>query len=445
MTDTTKSLCDFLDASPTPYHAADNIKAYLAAHGAIQLDERDAWNLEPGAAYFVTRGSSAVVAFRPGLRPFGAEGFIMAGAHTDSPCLKIRRGAERAARSMLRIAVEVYGGAILSGWLDRPLALAGRVFLRSEGGLREALYSSGRPVGVIPNLPIHLNREINKGIEYNPHQHLPVLVETAGIDAKAAATAQAGAAGDGDSWLARLAAADLGVSPEAIAALDLSFVDAQGAVAFGRDGAGELVNSPRLDDLAGCHAILEAFGAALPTSRTQVACFLDAEEVGSMTAQGADSSFVRDMLARINLSMNGSAEDFYRAVPRSLCVSVDGAQAWNPAYPEKFDEGFSPLLGKGPAVKMNANQRYATDALTADRFAEMCRRAGVPFQTYMSRADIQPGTTIGPISSSRLGVRTIDVGHPLLAMHAIRETIEGSDHRAMIGALKEFFKEAQAS
>ncbi len=164
-----------------------------------------------------------------------------------------------------------------------------------------------------------------------------------------------------------------------------------------------------------------------------------------MTAQGAASSFVRDMLARINFSMNGSAEDFYRAAPRSLCVSVDGAQAWNPAYPEKFDEGFSPLLGRGPAVKMNANQRYATDALTAEDFAETSRRAGVPFQAYMARADIQPGTTIGPISSSRLGVRTIDVGHPLLAMHAIRETIEGSDHRAMIEVLKEFFRETRAS
>ena len=435
MTDTTKNLCDFLDASPTPFHAVDNAAAYLAAHGAVALDEKDVWNLEPGAAYYVTRGSSAIVAFRPGLLPFGTSGFIMAGAHTDSPCLKIRRGAERASRSMLRVAVEVYGGAILSGWLDRPLALAGRVLLRGGEGLRETLYSSGRPVGLIPNLPIHLNREINKGFEYNPHQHLPVLVEVAGADASA----------EGDSWLARLVAADLGVDPEAIAALDLSFVDAQGACVFGRDGAGELVNSPRLDDLAGCHAILEAFGAAQPTARTQVACLLDAEEVGSMTAQGAASSLVRDALARINLAMKGSAEDFYRAVPRSLCVSVDGAQAWNPAYPEKFDEGFSPLLGKGPAVKMNVNQRYATDALSAEDFAETCRRAGLPFQTYMSRADIQPGTTIGPISSSRLGVRTIDVGHPLLAMHAIRETIEGSDHRAMTDALREFYKEAPAS
>ncbi len=435
MTDATKNLCDFLDASPTPYHAADNIKAYLAAHGAIELHEKDAWNLEPGAAYYVGRGSSAVVAFRPGLRPFGTEGFIMAGAHTDSPCLKIRRGAERATRSMLRIAVEVYGGAILSGWLDRPLALAGRVFLRGEGGLREVLYSSGHPVGVIPNLPIHLNREINKGFEYNPHQHLPVLVETAGIDAKAAEAAQGGVAADGDTWLARLAAADLGVGPEAVVAPDRSDVAAPRARAGGRPRAGGLQQ----------HAILEAFGAAPPTSRTQVACFLDAEEVGSMTAQGAASSFVRDMLARINLSMNGSAEDVYRAAPRSLCVSVDGAQAWNPAYPEKFDEGFSPLLGKGPAVKMNANQRYATDALAAEDFADTCHRAGAPFQAYMARADIQPGTTIGPISSSRLGVRTIDVGHPLLAMHAIRETIEGSDHRAMIEVLREFFKEARPS
>jgi len=338
---------------------------------------------------------------------------------------------------MVRLAVDVYGGAILSGWLDRPLSLAGRLILRSGEGLKELLYNSEQAVGVIPNLPIHLNREINKGMEYNPHQHLPVLVEVADAEA-----------GQKPDWAKRKICADAGIDGSDILAMDLAFYDSQTALVFGNamgeggsEAAGELVNASRLDDLAGCHAILEAFSAAKPGARTQIACFLDAEEVGSMTAQGANSSFLRDMLARLNIAMNGCAEDFYRAGPRSLCLSVDGAQAWNPAYPEKYDELFSPLLGKGPAVKMNVNQRYATDVVTESLLAQICEKASLPWQKYMVKADMQPGTTIGPLSASRLGVPTIDLGHPLLSMHALRETIEGKDHRAMIELLKGFYKE----
>lgn len=437
MTGTTRSLCDFIDASPTAFHAADNIKAYLSAHGAIVLDEREAWQLEPGALYCVVRGSSAVVAFRPGFQSMGEAGYALAGAHTDSPCLKIRPSSEKSARGMLRLAVDVYGGAILSGWLDRPLSLAGRLILRSGEGLKELLYNSERAVGVIPNLPIHLNREINKGMEYNPHQHLPVLVEVADVEA-----------GHASEWAKRNICADVGIDASDILAMDLAFYDSQTAVVFGKatdeersDAPGELINASRLDDLAGCHAILEAFSVAKPGARTQIACFLDAEEVGSMTAQGANSSFLRDMIARLNIAMNGRAEDFYRAGPRSLCLSVDGAQAWNPAYPDKYDELFSPLLGKGPAVKMNVNQRYATDVMTESLLGRVCEKASLPWQTYMARADMQPGTTIGPLSASRLGTPTVDLGHPLLSMHALRETIDGRDHRAMIELLKGFYKE----
>lgn len=441
MTRTTRSLCDFLDASPTCFHATDNIKAYLVAHGVQVLDEKEAWKLEPGAAYCVVRGSSALIAFRPGFQSLGVSGYALAGAHTDSPCLKVRAGEEKSSRSMLRIAVDVYGGGILSGWLDRPLSLAGRVVLRSPGGVKELLYNSGVTVGVIPNLPIHLNRDINKGMEYNAHQHLPVLVDVVDSDIEEGKEEVL-------SWVIRRVAADLGVASTDIVAVDLSFFDSQKAVVFGRvdaeserENSGELINSSRLDDLAGCHAILDAFGSAKPGAHTQIACFLDAEEVGSMTAQGADSSFLRDILARLNISMKGGAEDFYMAGARSLCLSVDAAQAWNPAYTEKFDEKFSPLLGKGLAIKTNVNQRYATDAITESRFNLLCDRIAIPRQKYMSKADIQPGTTIGPISASRLGVPTVDVGHPLLSMHAIRETIEGGDHRAMIELLKGFYAE----
>jgi len=447
MIKSTRSLCDFIDASPTCFHAADNIREYLAAHGALPLDEREEWRLEPGVAYYLARGASSVIAFRTGLKTLGQSGYVMAGAHTDSPGLKTRPDSEKSARGMLRVPVDVYGGAILSGWLDRPLALAGRVILRDDVRLREVLYNSGKAIGVIPNLPIHLNRDINKGMEYNPHQHLPVLVDISGKTETEPVAAS--------TWILRKIAGDMGVAVAAIIAADLFFYDCEKAFVFGReqeegkaDGAtspsGELINAPRLDDLAGCHAILEAFCVTQPHDHTQIACFLDAEEIGSMTAQGANSSFVRDILARINLAMKAPAEDYYRAGSRSLCISVDAAQAWNPAYTEKYDDKFSPLLGKGPAIKVNVNQRYATDILSESLFRVVSESASLPWQKYMARSDTQPGTTIGPISASRLGVRTMDIGHPLLSMHAVRETIHGADHHTMIEVLKSFFSEIPA-
>jgi aspartyl aminopeptidase len=427
----TKNLCDFIDASPTSYHAADNIAAYLLAHGAVRLDEADSWSLEPGVSYFVARGGNSVVAFRPGSGSFGETGYALAGAHTDSPGLKVRVGGERLDHSMRRIAVDVYGGAILSSWLDRPLCLAGRALVREAGGMRELLFSTDRPVGVVPNLAIHLNREINKGFEYNAHQHLPVLVE---------ALREEPAKGV-PSWVEALAARELDIDPGRLALVEAFFCDGQKAVVFGTpEGTeGGLVNAPRLDDLAGCQAILEAFCAAKPGLGAQVACFLEAEEVGSMTAQGANSSFLRDIIARAALASGSSYEDFYRATPNSLCLSMDLAQAMNPAYADKYDETFSPLLGKGPALKINVNQRYATDLRAEAIFAELCAEAGIPWQKYMARADSQPGTTIGPMSSSRLGVRTMDVGQPLLSMHAARETLDSADQDAAVALVKAFF------
>lgn len=417
-----RSLCDFIDASYTPYHAAENIAAALAARGVRELSERDTWILEPGVAYFTRRGGSALIAFRTGLLNPGDSGFVMAGGHTDSPGLKVRIEKALQSRNLVRTPVEVYGGAILSGWMDRPLNLAGRLAVRGEDGVREVLYASQEPVGVIQNLAIHLNREINKGVEYNPHQHLPVLVDT--IDPAAAKSAP------DRSWALARAAADLSVSPDAILGADLFFVEGQGCRTFGG-----LVNGPRLDDLAGCHSVLEAFLRSAPTPHGQLAFFMDAEEVGSMTAQGADSSFMRDVIARMLLASGTPAQDFYRALARSLFVSVDASQAWHPAYTEKFDEFYAPLLNGGPALKAGANWKYATDAGAEAWFREACSRAGVLPQKYMSRPDIMPGSTIGPMSSSHLGVRTVDIGHPLLSMHAIRETIGAADHGRMIATL----------
>jgi aspartyl aminopeptidase len=236
-------------------------------------------------------------------------------------------------------------------------------------------------------------------------------------------------------------AKELSVDPGRLAGVEAFFCEGQKSVVLGsaRDADGGLVNAPRLDDLAGCQAILEAFCASKPGLGTQIACFLEAEEVGSMTAQGANSSFLRDIIARAALASGASYEDFYRATPKSLCLSMDLAQAMNPAYADKYDETFSPILGKGPALKINVNQRYATDLRAEVDFAELCSIAGIPWQKYMARADSQPGTTIGPISASRLGLRTMDVGQPLLSMHAARETLDASDQDAAILLVKAFY------
>jgi aspartyl aminopeptidase len=447
MNETAKRLCDFLDASPTSFHAVDNLRSQLLAHGAIVLSEKDEWQLEPGVTYFVSRGDSSLIAFRPGVQPLMRAGYRLACAHTDSPALKVRTWNCEEDLGMLRVPVDVYGDAILSTWLDRPLALAGQVFFHKDGKLVSALYNSNRPVGVIPNLAIHLNREMNRGVEYNVAQHLPTLV---GVTVTGSGEAQA--------WLKNLVAQDLGIEPTSLYDLDLSFYDYEKAVVFGAAGAqgpildsgdsnggvneGELINSSRLDDLCACHAILEAFCAAKGALHTQLACFFDAEEIGSMTPQGANSNFLRDILARISIANREPAEGFYRAGAMSVCLSCDVAQAWNPAYAEKYDSSTTPVLGRGVALKRNISQRYGTSAATGARFARLCEAAGVKYQSYMVKADMQSGRTIGPMIAERLGVRTIDIGHPLLSMHSIRETIHAQDHIAMEAVVHQFFDEA---
>ncbi|HRY54212.1 MAG TPA: M18 family aminopeptidase [Spirochaetia bacterium] len=435
-----KRLVDFLDASPSAYHAVDSMAAALEARGARRLGEREAWELEPGAPYYVVRGGSALVAFRPGLRPPQEGGFALAGAHTDSPALKARIEKPLSGKGMERVPVEVYGGAILSSWLDRPLGLAGRAVLRgSSGGLETRLVNLARAVGVVPDLAIHLNREVNKGFEYNAQNHLPVLAAALPAAGEGAPGGPApGAAGPAASWLLSLVARELGVEASSVLGSDLYFVDVQRAALFGP--ASELLNSARLDDLVGCHAVLEAFLDAGPAGHGQVACFLDNEEVGSRTAQGADSSFLRDLLGRICALAGCGTQDFYRALASSFCVSVDVAQAFHPSYADKYDEAYAPLLNGGPALKANANFRYATDGESEARFRLLCAEAGVPCQKFMSRADIAPGTTIGPLGSSLTGVPTVDVGAPLLSMHAMRETVGARDHEAMVRALGALYR-----
>jgi len=426
---TAKSLMDFIDASPGPYHAVENIISMLEAAGAQRLDERAGWNLEPGALYYVSRAGTSIIAFRMGLQKPAEQGFLIAGAHTDSPALKVRPEKSLVSKGYVRLAVESYGAPILSGWLDRPLGIAGVLAYSNAGTIHTRLYASHVPAAIIPNLAIHLNRDINKGFEYNLHQHMPPIIALAGERNKPEAEVP--------PLLGRICE-ELEIDPAKLISVDLRLYDPEPC----RLVAEDIINGPRLDDLAGCMAIAQAFSAASACAATQVACFFDAEEIGSMTLAGAQSSFLRDVLARILLASRNAGQDYYQALACSSCVSVDAAQALHPAYPDKFDEYYSPILGAGIAVKMNANMNYATDFGSIHIAVNAAQHAGIEFQRYMARADIQPGKTIGPITASRTGIATVDVGHPMLAMHAIRETIASSDHRAMVRFLEAFFARA---
>lgn len=284
-------------------------------------------------------------------------------------------------------------------------------------------------MAVIPNLAIHLNRDINKGFEYNLHQHMPALFGLVRPKGEGETPAPP------SSEIMRRIAGELSIEPKSVISMDLRFFDIEAS----RLIDDSLVNAPRLDDLAGCAAIVEAFISVEAQAATQIACFFDSEEIGSMTPGGAQSAYLRDTLARITLASHNSGQDLYRALANSSCVSVDASQALHPGYPEKFDDYYTPILGRGIAVKSNANMNYSTDVVSARIAAIVAEKAGIATQRYMARADLQPGKTIGPITASRTGIPTLDVGHPLLAMHAIRETIAASDHLDMIKFLKAFY------
>ncbi|HAE23440.1 MAG TPA: M18 family aminopeptidase [Spirochaetaceae bacterium] len=429
-----QALCDFIDASPSAFHAVRSGVAMLEAIGAQRLDERERWTLKAGGCYYLIRDDASLVALRVGGRSPADAGFALAAAHADAPALRVRYEKAVVARGLERAAVEAYGGPIHATWLDRPLNMAGRALVKGKDAKPELrLVNLKRPVAVIPNLAIHFNREMNKGIEYPMNSALLPLVACA-PDATGASVVGA----PSYAWALRVCAKELGVEPQDILSAELSFVDAAPSLVWGEDG--EFISAPRIDNLEGCHSVLSAFCVAGAREHSQLAVLFDNEEIGSGTPRGADSAFLRDVLARIIAARGGQgAEDEQRALARSFCISVDGAQGWHPSYADRFDEDYAPVLNKGPAVKANANQRYATDAVSEAAFKSWCAMAGVPSQRFRMRADLAPGSTIGPVNAALLGVRTVDVGVPMLAMHSVRECSGSYDHDYMIRALKAFY------
>ncbi|HYH95092.1 M18 family aminopeptidase [Hyalangium sp.] len=428
---TAKDLLAYIDASPTPYHAVRETARRLSEQGYRALDEREPWTLQPGERVYVTRADTSIAAFHLGTAFVERAGFRLVGSHTDSPNLRLKPNAAVSKQGYHQLGVEIYGGVLLSTWLDRDLSLAGRlVVLGADGRPEGHLVDLRRPLLRVPNLAIHLNRTVNTdGLKLNAQDHMvPVL----GLESAGPAELR--------SLLVReLAGAGVRAEAGDILGYDLCLYDTQPSTRSGANG--EFLHAPRLDNLASCHSALSALLAMDKAREATCGVVLyDHEEVGSRSAQGAAGTFLRDCLERIVLGhADGRPDAFHRAIRHSYLVSADMAHAVHPNYAALHEPRHQPLMGGGPVIKSNVNQSYATDGETWAYFAALCREAGVTPQHFVTRTDLGCGSTIGPITAAQLGIRTVDVGSPMLSMHSIRELAAAADVAAMVSVLRRFF------
>ena len=422
-------LLKFLDASPVNFLAAKQLSDALSQAGFRRLDPCEPLGkVKAGDQFFVTKNDSSVYAFRLGRKPMAEAGFRMICAHCDSPTFRIKPNAEIACEGgLVKLNTEVYGGPIMSTWFDRPLTLAGRVIVKGDDALspRTLLLHVKRPLLQISNLAIHFNRQVNDGVKLSKQKDmLPLLgIITDELEK--------------GNLLMNIICGELDVKPADVLDFDLYLADATPACTFGVHD--EFISSGRLDDLSMCYAGLEALLAAPSGDTTQVLAIFDNEETGSQTKQGAGSPFLASLLKRIALSQSGTEEAFYQAVERAFMVSADNAHAWHPNYPEKYDLTNHPVLGGGPVIKFNAAQKYASDAVSAAVFAEVCREAGVPCQRFVNHSDVAGGSTLGNILASSIPLRGVDMGNAILAMHSCRETGSVADHEYCVRAFTRFF------
>ena len=417
-------LISFLDASPTPFHAVKSMRKMLENAGFQALDEKKSWNLGPGK-YFVTRNDSSIIAFIRGGEDPADTGIRMVGAHTDSPCLKIKPNPAIKTHGYLNLGVEVYGGVLLNPWFDRDLSIAGRVTVQdSHKHVQSALVNFDRAVATIPSLAIHLDREANKQRTVNPQKDIPPLLMLTDEQKTFEVLLQE-----------QIKKEHPELQVAALLGFELSFYNMQGAAITGI--ANEFLASARLDNLLSCYAGIESLLHADETVTSLMICS-DHEEVGSASAEGAEGPFLKTTLER----MLPNKDDYHRAIANSLLISTDNAHGIHPNYPDKHDANHGPLLNKGPVIKVNANQRYATNSETSGYFVSLCDANNVPHQTFVTRTDMACGSTIGPITAKTLGVKTLDVGVPTFAMHSIRELAGSEDAYSLAQVLKAFYSDA---
>lgn len=418
--ETTEKLLDFIEKSPTAFQAVDEMQKRLTENGFEVLSEKEYWKLIPGGKYLVTRNNSALIAFC--IPEKESRVFHIMASHSDSPSFKIKENPEiKVDNSYVKLNVEKYGGMLMAPWFDRPLSVAGRVIIRRNGELKEKLINIKRDLVMIPNLAIHMNREANNGVSYNPQKDLQPLF----------------AVGNTDRTLLEIIAEQTGVKKEDIISHDLFLYNRMPGTIWGADK--EFVSSARLDDLQCAFASMEGLLRAQNHESIAVHCVMDNEEVGSGTKQGAASTFLKDTLLRINMGLGRTYEEYLMTLAGSFMVSADNAHALHPNYTDKTDPTNHPVLNKGIVIKFNANQKYCTDAVSAAIFKELCTKAGVPYQTFVNRSDIAGGSTLGNISNTQVPMNTVDIGLPQLAMHSPYETAGVKDTEYLVRAAEELF------
>lgn len=422
-------LLNFLDASPVNFLAVNNIVSELEAAGYRRIDpQMPIGKVEEGDKLFVTKNDSSVYAFHIGNKSLADAGFHMICAHSDSPTFRIKPNAEMLCEGgIVKLNTEVYGGPIMSTWFDRPLTLAGRVIVKGDDAMnpKTLLLHIKRPLLQISNLAIHFNRQVNDGVKLSKQKDVLPLLGMVTNELERG------------NLLMSTICEELGIDAADILDFDIYLADATPACTFGVHN--EFISSGRLDDLSMCFAGLEALLASPQADATKVLAIFDNEETGSQTKQGAGSPFLASIIKRIALAQSGTEEAFYQAVERAFMVSADNAHAWHPNYSEKYDPTNHPVLGGGPVIKFNAAQKYASDAVSAAVFAEICSKAGVPCQRFVNHSDVAGGSTLGNILASSIPLRGVDMGNGILAMHSCRETGSVIDHIYCVKAFTEFF------
>lgn len=415
-----KQLFKFIENSPSCFHAIKTITEELKNEGFVEIKEKDTWQIEQGKKYYVTRNLSSVIAFKIPQNDF--KSFNIVASHSDSPTFKIKENAEiEVNNKYVKLNTEKYGGMICSTWFDRPLSIAGRILVKENNAVKTHLVNIDKDLVIIPNLAIHMNREVNDGYKYNAQIDMLPLY------------------GDNSSKgsLMKTIAKEVNVEEESILGTDLFLYNRMNGTKIGANE--EYISSPRLDDLECAFTSLSAFLSENTSNSASVYCVFDNEEVGSGTKQGADSTFLYDVLRRINISLGKTEEDYYRLISSSFMVSADNAHALHPNYTDKSDLTNKVYMNDGIVIKYNANQKYTTDAVSASIFKTICDSVDVPYQTFTNRSDILGGSTLGNISNAHVSLNTIDIGLAQLAMHSTYETAGAKDVTYMIDAIKAFY------
>ncbi len=422
-----QDLLDFIDNSPSPWHAVSTITERLRKNGFRPLLEDQHWDFGKRGKYYVVRDGASIIAFTLGKKSILESGFKIVGAHTDSPGLRLKPKAAYTTEGIAQLGVEVYGGPILATFTDRDLSLAGRVMVQNGDTLASHQVRLQQSMVRLPNLAIHMNREVNeKGLVLNKQTGLPLIFGFAADSAEA------------QTQLSQALANELKIKPDDIVTWDLHVYDTQKGSLWGAQQ--EFIANSQLDNLASCHAAMTALLAIENPASTSICAFFDHEEVGSESATGASGSFMNDVLQRICLHFTESEEDRLRSYAKSFLISADMAHAYHPNHPSAYDPHHHAQVNQGPVIKTNANQRYSTNADTAARFIQLCKKANIPYQEYSHRTDLGCGSTIGPTLAAQLGMPTVDVGNPMWAMHSIRESAGTIDHGYMIAVLKQHFE-----